>query len=183
MKLGRFLVNFGHSIVESDSSSTLPPLDDGLGSRVSDHQIVVAFFKANVKKVKQTIVQYRYRQYIQEEGAARFQTWAETHDFGEVFELQDVNAKLGLFLNQLEKTMDLCFPYRTTRRRESDPPWINKHSQEAGSNIFHRVGRSPRWKELMKLVIKLSTGNTRRGPCYSLTQLELSLRMPRPKAA
>ena len=150
-KIDKFLVNFGRAVSESD---TLRPLDDGLG-RESDH--LVAFFRATVPRARLPVVKYRYRHYT-DEGARRFQQWVENHNFGAVYGLAEVNGQLDCLLRELGEAMDLCFPYRTTVRRESDPPWINRHVRaiiRKRRKVYHREGRSPRWKELMKAVRKL----------------------------
>lgn len=150
-KIDKFLVNFNRSITESD---TLPPLEDGEG-RASDH--LVAYFKASIQKVRRPVVKFRYRHYS-DEGAEKFQRWVEAHDFSAVLAQNDPNAQLEVFLGKLEGAMDVCFPYRTTQRREGDPPWINRYIRtmiKKRRKIYHREGRSPVWKELMKKVRKL----------------------------
>ena len=150
-KIDKFLVNFGRSIVESD---VLPPLDDGFGRR-SDH--CVAFFKAKFEVEIDKKVSYRYRHFT-DDGARQFQSWIATHDFNEVYSQTDVNLQLGAFLASLEKKMDAFFPFKTTTRREKDPPWINPHVKtliKKRRRVYHREGRSVRWKSLMKKVRKL----------------------------
>ena len=150
-KIDRTLVNFARSITESD---TLPPLDDGQG-RESDH--LVSFFKAAIARPKEPLVRYRYRHYT-DEGAAKFQAWISSKDFSSVLQKLDPNEQLGDFLGSLESSMDMCFPYKTTVRRERDPPWINRHVRtmiKKRRKVYHREGRSPRWKDLMKRVRKL----------------------------
>ena len=150
-KIDRTLVNFARSITESD---TLPPLDDGLG-RESDH--LVSYFKAAIEKPREPLVKYRYRHYT-EEGATKFQSWISAKDFSSVLGKLDPNDQLSDFLGSLESAMDVCFPYKTTVRRERDPPWINRHVRAVirkRRKVYHREGRSPRWKELMKRVRKL----------------------------
>ena len=54
--------------------------------------------------------------------------------------------------------MDLFFPYKTTVRREKDPPWINPHVRaliRKRRRVYHRESRSVTWKYLMKKVRKL----------------------------
>ena len=119
-KIDKFLVNFHRSVIQSD---VLPPLDDGHG-RVSDH--CVAYFKARFTVEVDKKVSYRYRHYT-EEGANNFQSWVSNHSFNEVYACDDVNAQLGAFLTTLESKMDVFFPFKTTVRRERDPPWINPH--------------------------------------------------------
>ena len=58
----------------------------------------------------------------------------------------------------LDKKMDDFFPYKTTVRREKDPPWINPHVRaliRKRRKIYHREGRSRVWKDLLKKVRKL----------------------------
>ena len=150
-KIDKFLVNFSRSIIESD---VLPPLDDGYG-RQSDHS--VAFFKAKFKVEIDKKVSYKYRHYT-DEGARSFQGWIAGHSFDEVYSQGDVNLQLEAFLATLESKMDLFFPYKTTVRRERDPPWINPHVRaliRKRRKVYHREGRSVKWKGLMKKVRKL----------------------------
>ena len=50
------------------------------------------------------------------------------------------------------------FSLQNTTRREKDPPWINPHVRaliRKRRRIYHREGRSPSWKSLMKKIRKL----------------------------
>ena len=150
-KIYKFLVNFSRSVVESD---VLPPLDDGQG-RQSDHG--VAFFKARFDVLPVKKVTYRYRHFT-EQGAVNFQEWVSGHNFERVYASVDVNESLASFLGDLQGKMNEFFPYKTTSRRESDPPWINPHVKaliRKRRRIYHREGRSTKWKELMRKVRKL----------------------------
>ena len=150
-KIDKFLVNFGRSIVESD---VLPPLDDGMG-RLSDHSI--AIFKAKFTVLPDKRVSYTYRHYT-ERGANCFQDWISTKDFGPVYAGTNSNEKLDAFLSIMNEGMSEFFPYKTTVRRERDPPWINPHVRalvRKRRKIYHREGRSVKWKWLLKKVRKL----------------------------
>ena len=147
-KIDRFLTHFPRSIDESD---VLPPLDDGNG-RVSDHK--VAFFKASFRAQLAKTVTYKYRHFT-DSGAAGFQSWVRGHTFAEVYGREGVNEQLDAFLATLESKMDIFFPYRTTKKRVSDPPWINpyiRHMIKKRRKVYSREGRSDRWKALMKKV-------------------------------
>ena len=145
-KIDRFLTNISRSIYESD---TLPPLDDGQG-RVSDH--LISYFKADISAPVAKKIKYSYRHYT-DEGAARFQQWIASYDFAPIYEIMDVNDKVEALMSCLTCTMDLCFPYKTTCRREKDPPWIN-HKVRAlikkRRKLYHREGRAERWRALKK---------------------------------
>ena len=150
-KIDKFLVNFPRSITESD---TLPPLDDGQG-RESDHLVV--FFKASFPVLKAKTVSYRYRHFTNQ-GAESFKAWIAEHNFEGVYTHENVNDQLDVFLGTLESKMDEFFPYKTTVRRVSDPPWINPYIKtliKKRRRVYHKEGRSTKWKELMKKVRKL----------------------------
>ena len=150
-KIDRFLVNFPRSVVESD---VLPPLDDGQG-RVSDHMI--AYFRASFRSSLDKKVSYSYRHYT-DAGATSFQEWISNHDFVQVYASQDVNEQLSFFLQALEKQMNVSFPYKTTVRRDRDPPWINPYVRQLikrRRRVYHKEGRSARWKALLVKVRKL----------------------------
>ena len=145
-KIDKFLVNFGRSVIESD---TLPPLDDGLG-RASDHRI--AYFKSVVRKQPVVKTTYSYRHYTPE-GAAKFKTWLSNCDFTDIISETDANKQVESFLGTLNSAMDACFTTKTTTRSESDPPWINSQVRslvKKRRRIYHREGRSHQWKALMK---------------------------------
>ena len=157
-KIDKFLVNFPRSVAESD---VLPPLDDGAG-RESDHNI--AYFRAKFESNMDRKVSYRYRHFT-EGGATSFQTWISSYNFEAVYDCQNVNDQLTEFLGILECQMDKFFPFKTTVRRESDPPWINPYVRQLVKRrrrVYHKEGRSARWKALMKKVrnlVKKRAGN------------------------
>ena len=144
-KLDRFLVNFPRAIAESD---VLPPLDDGNG-RESDH--LVAYFKAKLELPVSKKVSYTYKHFT-DEGAARFQQWLAAQNFEDLYQMTEVNQQVDFFLGQLDHAMNMCFDTKTTVRRSSDPPWIDwkvKVLARKRRKIYHREGRSPKWKKLM----------------------------------
>ena len=139
---------------------------------MSDH--LVSYFKAAIKKARQPLVRYKYQHYT-DKGAAKFQAWISLRDFSSMLEKQDPNEQLSDFLGSLEGAMNVCFPYKTTVRRERDPPWINRYVRaiiRKRRKVYHRESRSTKWKELMKQVRRLrglgNTGIIRRGLSSSL---------------
>ena len=51
--------------------------------------------------------------------------------------------------------MDSFFPYKTTVRRERDPPWISPYIRQMikkRRKVYHREGRSKKWKLMMQKV-------------------------------
>ena len=145
------LVNYGRAVTESD---VVRPLDDGLG-RLSDQG--VAYCKARFECNLDKTVTYRYR-HNTDQGAWGYQAWVAGHGFNEIYCQTDVNEQLEAFLSILESKMDLFSPYKTTVRPEKDPPWINPYIKQLikkRRRVYHREGRSQRWKAMMKKVRKL----------------------------
>ena len=91
--------------------------------------------------------------------------WIAEQNFIEVYQETDVNDQLETFLRALETQMNIFFPYKTTVRRASDPPWINPYVKQLikkRRRVYHREGRSDKWKALMKKVrnlVKNRAGN------------------------
>ena len=84
-----------------------------------------------------------------------FLEWISHHDFADIMASDSlgVNEQVDSLLDCLERTMDLCFPLKTTWRREGDPPWINKAVKKLirkRRKVYHREGRSDRWRYLKK---------------------------------
>ena len=58
----------------------------------------------------------------------------------------------------LEGWMDLCFPFKTSRRRTDEDPWITngiRRKMRMRMRIFLREGRSLKWKRINKEIRKM----------------------------
>ena len=81
--------------------------------------------------------------------------WIAAHSFQSVYAKQDVNEQLEAFLGDVMGKMAELFPTKTTTRRVNDPPWINPHVRaliRKRRRVYHKEGRSAKWKKLMKTV-------------------------------
>ena len=144
--IDRTFVNFYRSVT---ASNTLEPLEDEDG-RQSDHR--VAFFSATFTRRAEKQITYSYRFYT-ERGAADFEAWVRRMDWTSVYDARDSSAKVDIFQAALSKGLDLFFPWKTTTRRETDPPWINdaiRHFIYKRRRVYDREGRSPRWRAMQK---------------------------------
>ena len=144
--IDRSISNFHRSIVETD---VLPPLETEEG-QVSDHKM--AFGKAIFPTNPTAKIKYSYRKYT-DEGAAGFISAVASHDWTPVLSARGVDDKALAFQEALDRYMDVYFPWRTTTKRESDPPWINDTLRKLAAKrrrIYHKQGRSRRWKALKK---------------------------------
>ena len=110
----------------------------------------MAFFSASFPKIPTKTVSYRYR-YFSRKGASKFKTWINSQDWSTVFEAGTTSEKALELQNLLTGALDRFFPYKTTTRRETDPPWINPKIRtliKKRRSIYDKQGRSRRWKFL-----------------------------------
>lgn len=68
---------------------------------------------------------YSYR-HFDEAAQAEFASWITLHDWTDVFLAESSNAKAEAYQRHLDAAMDRFFPLRTTRRKSSDLPLINR---------------------------------------------------------
>lgn len=108
-------MNFSRSILES---GTLGALENEKGVK-SDHKIAYTF--AEFRREKDKIISYSYR-YLSESGTRDFKQWLAQHNWAEVYQAATSGEKALIFHNHLQGAMDVFFPYKTTTRREKDPP-------------------------------------------------------------
>ena len=149
--IDRSFTNFGRSIT---ASGTLEPLqtEDGLES---DHKI--AFSEAEFERRCSKQISYSYQAYSHEGSMSFLEELAGT-DWQEVLQARTTDSKVEIFQTKLQKLMDEHFPWKTTVRRETDPPWINDYILNLIAKrrkIYDREGRSPRWKKLKKRTARI----------------------------
>ena len=144
--IDRTFVNFGRAITES---GTLPPLETETG-QPSDHKIAWAEARFQVAQQKQ--IKYTYRAFT-ERGAESFLQQLNAQPWEEVYQAGDTDSKATKFQEIIETLMDRNFAWKTTTRKEGEPPWINdtlRRLWKKRRKIYDREGRSKRWKRLKK---------------------------------
>ena len=142
--IDRTFVNFGRSIVESGTSE---PLETEEGNP-SDHR--VAYMKASFKTIKPKIKSYSYRVYT-DDGAQRFKDKMSRQNWRAVYDATSTTSKAAALQKILDDSMNACFEWKTTRRRETDPPWMSDKIRKLCKKrrkIYDREGRSRTWKLL-----------------------------------
>ena len=76
------------------------------------------------------------------------------HDWVDVIAAEGSNRKAGVYQEQLDAAMDRFFPIRTTRRKSTDLPWINRAIRKRirrRNRIYRKEGRSALWKRIKKV--------------------------------
>ena len=145
-QIDRSFVNFGRSI---DESGTLKPLETKEGL-ASDHRI--AWSTANFKAPPTKLVKYSYRAYT-ESGAEAFLQDLNCQKWDRVYQAPDTDRKTEIFQEIVDSLLNKHFKWKTTIRREDEPPWINdtlRRLWKKRRKIYDREGRSRRWRKLKK---------------------------------
>ena len=70
-------------------------------------------------------ITYTYR-VCTEEAKRDFGSWFMTQNWAEVLMAEGSNNKAEAYQDHIDAAMNTFFPTRTTRRKSSDPPWLNK---------------------------------------------------------
>ena len=102
-------------------------------------------------------MRYTYRLYS-DEGEKEFSKWVVNHDWGEVLDVVGSNEKAMAYQRHIDAAMDAFFPYVTTVRKSTEPPWINarvKRRIKQRRSVYRREGRSATWKRLKKVTDSL----------------------------
>ena len=140
-------------------SKVLKPLqtdgDDG-HLRESDHGVF--FLTGEIeRREKFRWLTYSYR-YKNDESVKQFGDWIVSKDWKELVQLQSSDEQADLYQSTITEAINEFFPLRTTRRKSSDPPWINKSIKKQirrRKRLFKDSGgRTPEWKRLKKKIQK-----------------------------
>ena len=145
--LDRIFSNMSRGITEA---GTVPPLQT-VDQTESDHRI--AYIRTTLPRIESfEWVSYSYRHYT-EEAEQQFGQWIVTHDWVDVVLAEGSNAKAEVFQAQIDAAMDSFFPLRTTKKRSTDLPWINKAVLKKISlrnRIYAKKGMSDLWRKVKK---------------------------------
>ena len=150
-KIDRTFTNFNRSITES---CTLDPLETEEG-QTSDHRMT--FGKAIFPAITKETVTYTYRHYS-ERAARQFISAMSEQDWSGVLEAGNSESKVEAFQAIVDANMEKFFPLRTTKKRKSDPPWVNNQIRRLvvkRRRVYDKEGRSARWKRLKKFTADL----------------------------
>ena len=146
--IDRYFSNMSRSVEEA---GTVPPLDagGGLDAAKSDHRIVYATTKLQRREEFEWLT-YSYRHFT-DEAQAEFGSWIVMHDWTEVVLAEGSNNKAAAYQRAIDWAMDNFFPMRTTRRKSTDLPWINRAIKKKIARrrrIYKKEGKSMAWRLL-----------------------------------
>ena len=147
--LDRIFLNMSRAVTES---GTLEPLETD-EEEVSDHRIAYCRLKLP-RLTTYGWESFTYRFY-NEQAKKEFRDWLVMHKWDEVAVAQGSNKKTEAYQDTLTQAMDKFFPWKTTRRKTNDLPWINGKVVkriEARKRLFWLEGgkRTEAWKEEKK---------------------------------
>ena len=131
----------------------LPPLVSNDGN-VSDHLTVEITYSIPSKKLCYEKIKYRK---ITQKGCDSFCELVNAYDWTEIEKLKEEGPSkmTDFFHEKIEHFKDVCFPWKTRKRREDEDPWVteylaslaNKKRKEFGKNK-----KSERWYSLCSLL-------------------------------
>ena len=87
-----------------------------------------------------------------------FGNWLVGASWDEVFLAKGSNAKALAYERIVNGGVAAHFPMKTTRRKDTDPPWINEKVRRKirrRKAVYREQGRSPLWKSLKKATDRL----------------------------
>ena len=118
--IDRIFCNLSRSV---SVSGCLAPLETEDG-RKSDHGVAYCKFKLSKKKSFKWET-YSYRRYTPE-AEELFKSWIVFHDWSEVLNAEGSHAKTEAYQATLTWAVESFFPLKTTRRKNTDLPWMSK---------------------------------------------------------
>ena len=150
-KLDRVFTNLSRSVVEAGTLDPLATEANEEGEvRLSDHRVAYCRLELPRKSTFEWET-YTYR-YFNEQSKKDFKAWIVMHNWDEVLTISGSNAKTTAFQDTLSLAMDSFFPWKTTRRKSNDLPWLNKavlRKIEDRKRLYWSEGgkRTETWKE------------------------------------
>ena len=135
--------------------SCIPPLevDENKIGKNSDHNIVILApinLANNGPKRKKKIVRTRP---LPESQMKIFGKFITTHQWSEVFSIQDVNTKVNNFHNTLIQNLNFYFPEKIIKISSLDKKFMTpqlKQLQRRTQREFFKRRKSAKWKKLKK---------------------------------
>ena len=135
-----------------NSWGILPPLEtdgaDGSPVRKSDH--MVTYIWAALPKIEAfKFISYSYR-YKNPESDELLGAWLVGKDWKDVVQARGSNRKAELYNAAVMGAVEHFF---TTRRKSTDPPWVNaaiRRLVRRRKRVYVEEGRSPAWKRMKK---------------------------------
>ena len=138
--IDRIFLNFTRSVQEY---GTLEPLESEENKR-SDHKI--AYVRATIqKRASFKWEKYTYR-HFNDDSVRRFREWVVMHGWEEVLLAVTSEEKALAYQGAVVGAVERFFPLRTVRRKDTDPPWLDKKTkkmlEDRKSLFFEEGGRA-----------------------------------------
>lgn len=145
-RIDRTFVNWPDHVHDCGCVPPLETEDDGDGVRMSDHKIQYALAKLPRRQA------VKWKKIISRpftsKGARKFKKDLERQDWSTVVRANGPNGKETAFQKIVDGLMDTHFPRKTSRRKDSDLPWIDEEAKKRCKKkkaVYKAEGKSPRW--------------------------------------
>ena len=116
--------------------------DDGAGS---DHKVAYCRVKL-ARTVAFTWQSFSYRHY-NDHSVDLFKRWVTMHDWSEVHNAEGSNDMTDKYQATIDWALDKFFPKKTTRRKSTDLPWMNRRLK----NCLLYTSPSPRDRQKSRM--------------------------------
>ena len=145
--IDHLFANMTRSVKEA---GTIAPLESADGTCKSDHRVVYCTLDVPRRETFKWET-FKYRHY-NPDAANAFRAWIVLHDWKEVYNAQGSNGKANAYQDTMGWALDEFFPYKTTRKKSNELPWMNKTLRKAiegRKRLFWTEGgkRMEVWKE------------------------------------
>ena len=156
-KIDKIFINWYEDVIDS---GCLPPLEtEGENVTFSDHKIQYLCSRVQKKDAIKWEV-FTHRPY-NDKGAEAFVRELSEMSWDTVYAEETSNAMAAKYQSLMDDLMDKHFPMKTTRRKETDLPWINnvgKKMIKKKNAIYKAEGKSDRWIKQCSKVEKYLEG-------------------------
>ena len=134
-----------------------PPLETENGERKSDYNIIFSSY-AIPKKCKTAWCTYQARERT-DEGKKLFSKLLLEQNWSEIYSACDPSKMVASLNTKIEEIMSTCFPLKTYRVRESDPPWmthgLRKKISQRKEIYYTDQKKTERWRKMKRLTDSL----------------------------
>ena len=138
------------SVIESGTLEPLSTEEDEKEAKQSDHR--VAYCRLELPCLNTFWWESFTYRYFNDQSRKEFKSWIVMHHWNEVLCAPDSKNKTKAYQDTLTAAMGKFFPWKMTRRRSNDLPWLNKGTLkkiEARKRLYWSEGRkwTPAWRE------------------------------------
>ena len=143
-----------YSTLPHASTVVLNPISSNDGQSVSDHKTPVAEFYLRRRSTNWTTY---WRRQFAPNNHRRFSEYMSSLNWKEYPKAHGVDQMVDDFQCLLSRAVDVCFPTKKIRAKNSDPKWLTDHLRDLiirKGKMYKKYGNSERFKKFKSMVRK-----------------------------